>query len=125
MTVQHKMHDYRSYEHLNFEVLNGLGKCIIKCDTEEQALHLHAAVKLQYPHMYRAWTWPNTHWHENIGYVIHLYDEIAIDHFLYGNLKSHVESGYAVVPFTDLLRNNDLGEIAKSEFNIESLFDMG
>lgn len=125
MTVRCEVLDYRSYERLNFEVLDGLGKSIIKCDTDEQALHLHAAVKLQHPHLYRSWVWPKTNWSKDVGYVIHLYDGIKIDHFQYGHLESHKKSGYVVVPFTDLLRCNDFGEIAKSEFDIKSLFDMG
>lgn len=116
--------DYRTYEHLNFEILNGLGKSIIQCETADQALHLNAAVKLQYPHMYRAWTWPQTRWNNNIGYVIHLYDGSKNDHFQYGDLQSHKESGYVVVPFTDLLQTYDFGEVEKSQIDIKSLFDM-
>ena len=117
--------DYRSYEHLHFGVLDGLGKSIIQCETPEQALHLHAAVKLQYPHMYRSWTWPRTEWSKRVGYVIHLYDGIKIDHFQYGDLESHRKSGYVVVPFTDLLQTCDFGEVEKSQVDIKSLFGMG
>lgn len=105
------------FEPLDLSVFKERAKMAVHCPTEEEALQLLAAMKLQYPDKCETWEWPDTEFccYESItAYCVGLHPEDEYSRMMYGTVESFKITGYEVIPFSDLVIEEELDESSQS-----------
>ena len=101
------------FEEINLDPFILEHKVAIRCFNENEALHLLAAMKTQYPERTEYWTWPYhsfppfTHM---TGHCYSLGNGVDKGNFLHGDTEWHEENGYFIMDFQDLLNNTGAKE---------------
>ena len=108
------------YEPLDFSKVLEIGRCAISCDTEEEAIHLLAAMKQQYPSHCQTWEFPIVSWgrYNPIAYSPYLDEEHGS--MCYCSVSHYRQAGFTILPFRELLWNSP--EIMIDEADFKALF---
>lgn len=107
------------YEPLDFSKVLEIGKCAISCDTEEEAIHLLAAMKQRFPEHCTAWDFPYVSWgsYNHMAYAPYLDEEY--EGMNYCSVSYYKRYGYTIIPFYELLA--PLPEVIIDEDDFKSL----
>lgn len=94
--------DLEIFEPLDFSFFIKNKNCAIKCETEDQALHLVAAMKTQFPVNADGWELDEVHWKPNECYCLGLNEKDRFKSLLHAEPTTFISFGYKIVPFEEI-----------------------
>lgn len=90
----------------------------VSCDTEEEAQHLLAALKIQHPTCCISWNFPDVHWgcYKEMGYSPYLNTEYPS--LTYCSVGHYRTNGFQILPFKQLLHgaSQECADISEDAF---------
>lgn len=90
----------------------------VSCDTEEEAQHLLAALKIQHPTCCMSWNFPDVHWgcYKEMGYSPYLNTEHP--GLTYCSVSHYMTHGFLILPFKQLLHgaSQECADISEDAF---------
>lgn len=117
------IHDYPPLDLSLADESDGIKKAVL-CESEEEAVWLLAAMKVQYPNESVLWTFPCTMWRTHL---VEEYNQTCYNlgigsegRMTYGEQGYFLEKGYEIIPFYALTSGDRC--FSQSNMPIESLF---
>lgn len=91
------------YEALDLSIFSEQARIAVKCESEEEAVHFLAAMKMQHPDKCENWNFPRVNWGEDICYCAGVHPGDKWTRMMRGGESAWEASDYTIIPFSTLV----------------------